>query len=427
VVRERRRQLARLRRAARGALAHRRSAGEIIAPRPTFRPGLAAVAGGLLCLGLALAGCAADWARIPARGEIQGRPIATTVDAPIARYYLEHHLPGRRTDPDLDRRISAALAALPEEPGRAAFQELSAELSVDTATMHLIERLTAAPPNARMTTLFQRELERIRALRGAPGERLAACVRAFELPTLLFAPGWFYRSNPGTGADFARQRALFERLGVDTRLIPVVENGTVEGNAAIIAEAIRRLHEAGQPAILVSASKGGPEVAHALGRVLDPQATDMVQAWINVGGLLLGAPLADWAEAWPQRWLTGLYYWHQGLDPAESIASLTTQRSRARFAQQTIPEHVLIVNFVGVPLSGHISRGAEFGYARTRPVGPNDGLTAIVDELAHGGPAILQVGLDHYYRDPELDLKTLALALTVMLELGHPLPEACAP
>ena len=49
-----------------------------------------------------------------------------------------------------------------------------------------------------------------------------------------------------------------------------------------------------------------------------------------------------------------------------------------------------------------------------------------MDELAHGGPAILQVGLDHYYRDPELDLKTLALALTVMLELGHVLPETCA-
>jgi hypothetical protein len=360
------------------------------------------------------------------RGEIEGRPIDTTVDAPIARYYLEHHLSGRRLEPDLDRRISEALAELPAEPGREAFRELSAELSVDTATLHLIERLASAPANARMAALFRRELARIRALRDARGGRLEACMRAFELPVLLFAPGWFYRSNPGTGADFARQRALFERLGVATSLIPVIENGTVEHNATIIADAIQRLDQAGQPAILVSASKGGPEVAHALGHVLEPDATGTVQAWINVGGLLRGALLADWASAWPQRWLTALYYWHQGLDPADSIASLTTERSRARFAQQTIPEHVLIVNFVGVPLSGQISPGAEFGYARTRPIGPNDGLTAILDELAHGGPAILQVGLDHYYRDPELDLKTLALALTVMLELGHSLPEACA-
>ena len=352
-----------------------------------------------------------------------GRAIDTTVDAPIARYYLEHYLPGRRLDPALDRRIADALARLPEEPGREAYQELSAALSVDLATMHLIEVLAGNPANARTTSLFRRELERIRAMEGA---RLEACVRAFELPRLLFAPGWFYRSNPGTGADFARQRALFERLGVATHLIPVIENGTVEHNATIIADAIRRQDAAGRPAILVSASKGGPEVAHALGHVLEPDATGMVQAWINVGGLLLGAPLADWAEAWPQRWLTGLYYWQQGLDPAASVASLTTARSRARFAQQTIPAHVLVVNFVGAPLSGDISPGAEFGYARTRPAGPNDGLTALVDELAHGGPAILQVGLDHYYRDPELDLKTLALALTVMLELGRALPAACA-
>ena len=42
-----------------------------------------------------------------------------------------------------------------------------------------------------------------------------------------------------------------------------------------------------------------------------------------------------------------------------------------------------------------------------------------MDETAHGGLTIVQPGLDHYYRDPELDLKTLALALTVMLELGQ--------
>ena len=44
-----------------------------------------------------------------------------------------------------------------------------------------------------------------------------------------------------------------------------------------------------------------------------------------------------------------------------------------------------------------------------------------------GHLARVQPGLDHYYRDLELDLKTLALALTVMLELGRPLPAACQP
>jgi hypothetical protein len=387
--------------------------------------GPALIAGGVL---LALSGCAPDWARLPAQGEVSGHPIDTTVDAEIARYYLEHFVSGRRTDPALDRRIEQALGRMPPgQPDRADLQALSDALSVDLATMYLIEALSQDPTNAAARALFERELERVRGLERAAGRALEACVAAFALPTILFAPGWFYESNPGTGAAFTAQRALLGRLGVDARLIPVVENGTVEANAAIIADEIRRFAATGQPVILVSASKGGPEVAHALGHLLTPDEAAPVQAWVNVGGLLKGAPLADWASAWPQRWLARAYYWYQDLDPGESIASLTTARSAARFARQTIPAHVLIVNFVGVPLSGHISPGAEFGYARTRKAGPNDGLTALVDELAHGGPAILQVGLDHYYRDPEIDLKTLALAFTVLIELGRSVPPECAP
>jgi hypothetical protein len=425
-VRERRRGIPRLREAPAGAIPQRHPAGEIVARPAIDRPGRVPAALLAWCLGLGLTGCAPDWERIPAEGEISGFRIDTTVDSEIARYYLEHYGAGRRTEPDFDRRIEAGLAGLPEEPGRDDFRKLSDALSVDLATMRLIEVLSEDAANARARSLFLRELARIRMLQGLPGRRLEACIEGFELPLLLFAPGWFYRSNPGTGADFARQRALLERLGIETRLIPTIENGTVEENAAIVAGEIRRFGEVGRPVLVVSASKGGPEVAHALGHVLEPAEADAVQAWINVGGLLRGAPLADWASVWPRSWLAELYYWWQGLDPGPSIESLTTGRSRARLAEQTIPDHVLIVNFVGVPLSGDISPGAEFGYARTRGAGPNDGLTAIIDEVAHGGPAILQAGLDHYYRDPELDLKTLALALTMMLELGRPLPEDCA-
>jgi hypothetical protein len=166
-------------------------------------------------------------------------------------------------------------------------------------------------------------------------------------------------------------------------------------------------------------------VAHALGHVLSPEETRPVLAWINIGGLLRGSPLADLAASWPTRWFVPLYFRLEGLDPGDSVASLTTTESKARLARQTIPPHVMLINFVGIPLSGHVSEAASFGYRRMRALGPNDGLTPITDELAHGGRTIVQVGLDHYYRDPELDLKTVALALTVMTELGHDLPEAC--
>ena len=178
-------------------------------------------------------GCAPDWARLPAQGEISGYRIATTVDAEIARYYLEQHVRGRRTEPALDRRIEQALARMPPgQPGRAELQALAAALSVDLATLYLIQALSADPANAAARAAFEGELARVRALWRAPGPALATCVAALDPPTLLFAPGWFYESNPGTGAAFTAQRRLFDRLGVDVRLIEVVENGTVEANAA---------------------------------------------------------------------------------------------------------------------------------------------------------------------------------------------------
>ncbi len=403
-------------------LADRGAAAQVgpppVAGRPSGRKLLLAGA----ALALTFAGCAEKLDRIPARGEVAGAAIETTVDAEVARYYLESYLPGQRTRPELDRALEASFGELPEEPTAAAYRRLAIRFSSDLASLHLIEALAARPANARAQARFRSELARLGALNDA-GRR--ACVAAFELPEILFAPGWLYRSQLGTGADFARQRALLARLEVESRLLPVIENGTVEANARIIAEQIRGRAAGARPVILVSASKGGPEVAHALGAVLRPEETAAILAWVNVGGLLKGAPLADWASVWPRRWLARLYYWWQGLDPADSIESLTTERSRARFESERIPGHVLILNFVGIPLAGDLSPGAEFGYRRTLASGPNDGLTPIVDEIAHGGLTIVAPGLDHYYRDPELDLKTLALALTVVLELGRPVPASC--
>ena len=379
-----------------------------------------------LCV-LLLAACGERFERIPAQGKVGGHAVATTVDDPLAKYYLERGQAGRARDPELDRRLAAAFERISAGvPSRAELAWLSRELSTDLATLYLIERLGEVPEHARLHDVFEDHLARVRALAAAESDALRACVQALDLPAVWFAPGWFYDSSPGTGADFHRQRALFERLGIEHRLLRVVENGTIETNAAIIADEVRALDPERDRVMLVSASKGGPEVAHAIGHLLRPAETRPVAAWINVGGPLRGSPLADWATGWPIAWLAPLYFAYvEERDPGDSVASLTTARSAARLAREEIPEHVLIVNFVGVPLSGDISKASEFGYARMRPLGPNDGLTPVIDVLAHGGGAIVQVGLDHYYRDPELDLKTVALALTVVTELGDRLPPPC--
>jgi hypothetical protein len=378
----------------------------------------------ILAIGLlAGAGCGGP-ERIPAAGEIAGHRIETTVDSPLARSYLEQG-GGTPGDPEVEQALVRALEPLPGTlPEGDYFRQLSQSFSTDLATLQLIRILAGIPENAGLERTFRSHLRYVRAMEPPRADGLITCMAALDPPPIWFVPGWFYETQPGTGANFFRQRLLLDQLGVENELLPVIENGTVEENARIIGERVRARDE-DEAIILVSASKGGPEVAHALGHVLSPEETRPVLAWINIGGLLRGSPLADLAASWPTRWIVPLYFRLEGLDPDDSVASLTTSESKARLAQQTIPPHVMLINFVGIPLSGHVSEAAAFGYGRMRALGPNDGLTPITDELAHGGRTIVQVGLDHYYRDPELDLKTVALALTVMTELGHDLPQVC--
>src|SRR5207249_6659459 len=118
----------------------------------------------------------------------------------------------------------------------------------------------------------------------------------------LFAPSWLYRSHPETGADFAHQRLLLDRLGLANRLIVTGESASIEDNAAAIAAALRAARPEDGSLILVTASKSGAEAALALSRLLAPEDTARVVAWVNIVGALGGTPLADSALRPPISW-----------------------------------------------------------------------------------------------------------------------------
>jgi hypothetical protein len=50
-----------------------------------------------------------------------------------------------------------------------------------------------------------------------------------------------------------------------------------------------------------------------------------------------------------------------------------------------------------------------------RDLGPNDGLTMLIDQLLPGGLAIVEPGVDHYFDHPDRELRSLAL-LEVLLK-----------
>jgi hypothetical protein len=227
--------------------------------------------------------------------------------------------------------------------------------------------------------------------------------------TVLFAPAWLYHSHPESGADFARQRQILDRLGIPHRLIPSAESASVEENAEIIATAVREAtRDESNKLIVVSDSKSGAEVALALSRLLSPKETASVAAWINLAGALRGTPLADSGLRPPISWVVGALFWLTGHDLA-GPASMTTTRSRARLDGARIPSSVAIVNLVAVPVSGTVGLNVYGGYKVLSRHGPNDGVVLLADTVWPGGANIVALGADHLLGPLQDDAHALAM------------------
>jgi hypothetical protein len=351
----------------------------------------------------------------PVEGRLEwGQEIKTTVDSEIARYYLEKYLQGVRSNPEYDHAIEQAHEIGDGKPlDSDNLQGLSERFSPVFAALYFVIRVNQDPSSLKAQQAFRAHLA---ALRTGDGRTGAQRDKKIDSYLIAFVPGYAYKQDPDLGADFRRQRSVMDRAGFKTLLIETDEVGTVEKNAAIIASALMRLSTHHENIIVVSTSKGGPEVALALGKLLTPHQSRQVQAWISVGGILRGSPLADRALVWPRSWWARIGIFFLGL-PQENIENLSTRRRKEVFNQLVFPGHVFVVHYVGVPLSGQVSRDVRGRYRALRKLGPNDGLTLLTDELVPRGVVITDVGLDHYYRDPEIDLKAVALAYVVFDEL----------
>ena len=254
----------------------------------------------LFVLCMILAACAGDVPQIPAQAEIGGQAIRTTVDSDIAKYFLEHYLKGERLDAELDATIAAVERDVGDgRPSRGFLKSVAERHSTDFAALILWQSLSRHAENRRAQQIFNRELSRLKAHTGTPPARRVPNKPGY---LIVFAPGWFYKSQPENGADFAKPRQALSEAGVATALLEIDENGTVERNADAIAKQLAALGDRGQKIVVVSASKAGPEVALALSQLRAADTKHGVTAWVNIGGVLRGSALADRALTWPTRW-----------------------------------------------------------------------------------------------------------------------------
>jgi hypothetical protein len=321
----------------------------------------------LLMILLSSAACSG----IAVRGSVGGQTIDTRVDSEVARYYLASYLAGERGDAALDERIDRIYqSANGSLPDRRTLKDLSDDFSLDFASLYLADQIARSPVNRR----FQDAFERVRdyARNNFRSGRVSLPARAADFE-VVFVPGYLYKRLRMTGADFAVPRVALQRAGILQHFVETHEDAAVEENADRVVAAIRARAQTGRRLILISASKSGPEVALALTKMA-PAETRQVAAWINAVGALQGTPLADERSLPEVEQLVGQ------VDSA-GMESLTTERSRQRFDAFRIPEHIFVVNYIGIPVTGSVSSLGNLGFSSLRKYGPNDGISLLSDSI----------------------------------------------
>jgi hypothetical protein len=359
-------------------------------------------------------GACAPLARYDTAGDLAGQHVETQVDTRAAAYYLASYLPGTHDDAELSERISATLRDNDPTPqDRDGLAQLTREQSTDLATMHFVARVYQDAANRRLQDSYHDYLARIT---NSPQGLAGTGEQDFTGYKLVFVPGYAYRNNPTNGADFRRQRELLTSLGFEPVLVETEELGTVEINAGIVSTELAALAARYDRLIVISASKGGPEVAMALSALQGEPALGRIKAWISVGGLLRGSPYADRFLSGIKRWAARFVLKRRG-QPLDIMDNLSTVVRRPAFEQLSLPSGLLVMHYVAAPLSGHVAEETRGRYRVLRRLGPNDGLTLLADELTANGLVVTEVGFDHYFRAPDIDLRTVALTYAVLDEL----------
>jgi hypothetical protein len=349
-------------------------------------------------------------AGLAVRGSIGGQTIETRVDSEVARYYLGNYLAGKRSDAVLDQRIDRVYqSAVSNLPDRNDLKHLSDDFSVDFAALYLADQIARTPVNRRFRDAFDQAYDHVRKALPEGRVTLPSTAADYEI---MFVPTYLYKRLTFTGADFAAPRAALTRVGFTCHFVETQDDGAVEANAELVIAAIRARAQSGRRLIIVTASKSSPEVALALTR-LGAEEGRHVAVWINTVGALQGTPMADEQLAPELEFIVGK------IDVA-GRDSITTARSRPRFDSFRIPEHVLVVNYFGIPVSGSISFLARRGFSQLRKHGPSDGVVLLSDTIFPGGVTLAELGSDHFLLGAHLDVTAVALAITVIRWLEQP-------
>jgi hypothetical protein len=333
---------------------------------------------------------------ISVNGFLFGRPIQTSVDNELAKLML--------TNPN-DEKVLSLFSTYQSKPlDTRTLSDISTNYSADISTFYFIQKLYQNAGNKQAQDLYLSYLD---LLSTGNKEQL----KPLEEYYVAFVPGLAYHDTRN-GGDFARQRRLLTAAGIANEMIVTDEWGFTDDNATIVTTRLRELSKWHKKIIVVSASKGGLETAIALGKLLKPEETKSIKAWVSVGGVLRGSPVADTYLSWPKCWVAQIGLMTKG-KKINLLQDVSYKKREKDYKQLEFPNNIKIIHFVGAPMATLINKAIRGLYCSIKEFGPNDGLTPLADEVTANGIVVTEIGLDHHYRSPDIDKKTIALALVV--------------
>src|SRR5262245_56048898 len=206
---------------------------------------------------LLLSACAG----LPVRGSVGMQSIDTRVDSEVARYYLGNYLAGEHSDAVLDERIDRVYqSGNGSLPDRNKLKYLSEDFSVEFADLYFADQIAHVPVNRRFRKIFDEAYEYAGKVLGERRVKLSA-VAQYEV---LIVPIYLYKRLFGSGADLAAPRAALQKVGFPCYFVETQDDGAVETNADLVAEAIQSRAQNGRRLLIISASKSSSEVALAI-------------------------------------------------------------------------------------------------------------------------------------------------------------------
>ena len=334
---------------------------------------------------------------IPVEGVLFGRPINTEVDHELAKTMLTN-----TADSSVIRLFSHYndLELTTEN-----LSIITENYSFDVATLFFLKTLYEQEENKQIQDFYLNVIDTLSL------ENAKYSLTFLKDYFIAFVPGFRYE-HIDNGGDFLQQRILFDAAGIEYELIRIDGTGRVQPNAEIVANRLNELNKIHKNIIIISVSKGGLETAIALGELLDHDNASSIKAWLNVGGILKGTPVADrWSKPFMRFWMAcGLFMVRIKVELKGLLNEMSYELGKERYKSFDIPSHIYTVNLIAASLGKEQPKKNVF-------TSPNDSFSPLADAITEDGVVVVEMGKDHYFRNIDLNVRMVALLHYIVNQL----------